>query len=289
VNGIDVTSQITSGNIGALIDLRDDTLPDAQAQLDQLATQLKTAVNGAANQGTPSPAPASLTGTATVASSTALSGTGTFRIALVDGSGNLSSYQDFNLSSYATVGDLVTAINAVSGLSASINSNGNLTVASTNPSYGVAVNEMTSAVSPGGEGLSAWLGLNDIVTGTGASDIAVRSGILNNASLLPASSLDSSSTLTAGANVLPPGSSAVTNDLYDALTGSTSFSAVGGLAAVSTSFADYAANIVSDVASKASTASSDYTNKQTTQSFFSSALSSETGVNIDQEHVAEPV
>jgi flagellar hook-associated protein 1 FlgK len=283
VNGIDVTAQIASGNIGALIDLRDDTLPDAQAQLDQLATQLQTAVNGAANQGTPSPAPASLTGTATVTSSTALSGTGTFRIALVDSSGNLSSYQDFNLSSYATVGDLMTAIDGVAGLSASINGDGNLTITSTNASYGVAVNEMTSAVNPSGEGLSAWLGLNDVVTGSSASDIAVRSGVLDNASLLPASSLDSSSTLTAGANVLPPGSAAVANDLYDALTGSTSFSAIGGLAAVSASFAEYAANIVSDVASKASTASTDYTNKQATQSFYSSALSSQTGVNIDQE------
>ncbi|MFZ5740038.1 MAG: flagellar hook-associated protein FlgK, partial [Pseudomonadota bacterium] len=36
VDGVDVTGQISSGSIGALITLRDTTLPAAQAQLDQL-------------------------------------------------------------------------------------------------------------------------------------------------------------------------------------------------------------------------------------------------------------
>ena len=67
------------------------------------------------------------------------------------------------------------------------------------------------------------------------------------------------------------------------LTGSTSFSAVGGLGSTTSSFADYAAGIVSNVASKASQASTDYTTKQTTQSTFSSAMSSQSGVNLDEE------
>ncbi|MGD4082654.1 hypothetical protein QT602_22730, partial [Xanthomonas citri pv. citri] len=45
VNGVDITSQITGGDIGALITLRDDTLPDAQSQLDQLAQQLASVMN----------------------------------------------------------------------------------------------------------------------------------------------------------------------------------------------------------------------------------------------------
>ncbi|HEY6833105.1 MAG TPA: flagellar hook-associated protein FlgK [Pseudolabrys sp.] len=283
VNGVDITSQIQSGSIGALIDLRDTSLPDAQSQLDQLANQLKASVNAVNNQGTSIPPPTSLTGTAAVSSTTPLAGSGTVRIAVADQSGNLVSYQDLNLSSYATVGDLVSAINGISGVSASINSTGNVVIASTDTSDGIAINEMSSAVGANGQGLSDWLGLNDLITGSGASDIAVRSDVLNNPSLLATSTLDSSASPATGSQVLSPGSTTAVDDLYQTLIGSTSFSTAGGLGSTSTSFADYAANIVGDVASKSSQASSDYTNKQTAQSYFSDTMSSESGVNLDQE------
>jgi flagellar hook-associated protein 1 FlgK len=283
LNGVDVTSQIKSGNIGALISLRDTVLPAAQDQLDQLANELADSLNAVSNQGTSLPPPSTLTGTTAVTASTALSATGTVRIAVTDQSGNLASYQDLDLSSYATVGDLVSAINGISGLSASIDSSGHVVIASTGSSTGVSINEMTSSVGSSGQGLSDWLGLNDLVTATGASDFAVRSDILSNSGLLAVATLDSSSSLTSGGQVLSAGSTAMVNNLYAALTGSTSFSAVGGLGASTGSFADYAASIVSNVASKASQASSDYTAKETTQSTFVSAMSSQSGVNLDEE------
>jgi flagellar hook-associated protein 1 FlgK len=286
VNGVDVTSSITSGDIGALITLRDTTLPAAQAQLDQLANTLATSLNAVSNSGTSVPPPATLTGTTAVTSSTALSATGTVRIAAADSSGNLVSYGDIDLSTISTVGDLVTAINGISGLSASINSSGNLVIASSSSSNGVSINEMTSAVGSPAVGLSDYLGLNDLVTGTGASNIAVRSDILNNSGLLQVATLDSSATLTAGKQVLSSGSTTVVNALYDTLTGATSFSAVGGLGASTGSFADYAANIISNVASKAAAAETNATAKETTLSTFSSALSSQSGVNIDEETAA---
>ena len=76
------------------------------------------------NQGTSLPPPSTLTGTTAVTASTALSATGTVRIAVTDQSGNLASYRDLDLSGYATVGDLVSAINGISGLSASIDATG---------------------------------------------------------------------------------------------------------------------------------------------------------------------
>jgi flagellar hook-associated protein 1 FlgK len=283
LNGVDITSQIRSGSIGALVTLRDTTLPDTQSQLDQLANQLKDSVNAVSNEGTSVPPPASLTGTANVSATTLLSGSGTVRIAVADQSGKLVSYQDLDLSSYATVGDLVSAINGISGVSASIDSNGHVVIASTDTSDGIAINEMSSSVGANSQGLSDWLGLNDLVTGTGASDIAVRSDILSNSSLLPAATLDSSASPAAGSQVLDAGSATVANDLYNALTGSTTFPAVGGLGATSDSFANYAADIVGGVAEKASQASDDYTNKQTAQSYFTDTMSSESGVNLDQE------
>ncbi|AND89043.1 MULTISPECIES: flagellar hook-associated protein FlgK [Bradyrhizobium] len=283
VNGVDITSQITSGDIGALVTLRDKTLPAAQSQLDQLAQQFTSALNSVSNSASSVPPPTSLTGTTAVASTDALSATGTVHIAATDQSGNLVSYADLDLSSYATVGDLVTAINGISGLSASVDSNGHLTISATGSGNGVAINEMTSSVGSSGEGLSDYFGLNDIVTGTSAADIAVKSSFLSGSSELPLATLDSSSTLTVGSRVLSSGSATVVNNLYDTLTGSRSFASAGGLAESTGSFADYAATIVSDVASKASQASSAYTAKETAQSTYADSLSSQSGVNLDEE------
>ncbi|MGY3451396.1 flagellar hook-associated protein FlgK [Bradyrhizobium sp. USDA 4353] len=281
VDGVDVTSQITSGKIGSLITLRDTTLPAVQSQLDQLASQLTSALNSVTNGASAVPPPTSLTGSASVSSTTAMSASGTLRIAVADQGGNLVSYQDLDLSSYATVGDLVTALNGISGVSASLDSSGHLSISATSSSNGIAINDMTSAI--GGSGFSDYFGMNDLVTGTGASNFAVNSSILSGASGLPTGTLDGSATLTTGSQVLTSGSASVINQLYDALTGSTSFASAGGLSATTGSFADYAAAIVANVASKASQASSAYTAKSTAQSSYASSLSSQSGVNIDEE------
>jgi len=141
VNGVDITSQITSGEIGALINLRDTVLPAAQSQLDQLANELADSLNGASNQGTSLPPPSTLTGTTTVSSSTALNATGTVRVAVADQSGSLVSHGDLDLSNYSTVGDLVSAINGVSGLSASINASGKVVITSSSSSNGISIND----------------------------------------------------------------------------------------------------------------------------------------------------
>ncbi|KJC56730.1 flagellar hook protein FlgK [Bradyrhizobium sp. LTSPM299] len=284
VNGVDITSQISSGKVGALITLRDQTLPAAQSQLDELAQQLKSSLNAVSNQGTSVPPPTSLTGTATTSSTAALSATGTVRIAVASQSGNLVSYQDFNLASYTTVGALVSAINSgTSGVAASINSSGQLTLTASGSGNGVSINEMTSSVGSSGEGLSDYFGLNDLVTGTGASDIAVRSSLLSGAAALPTATLDSSATLTVGNQVLSSGSATIVNALESALTGSTNFAMAGGLGATTGSFTDYAASIVASAASKATQASATYATKQTTQSTYANSLSSQSGVNIDEE------
>jgi flagellar hook-associated protein 1 FlgK len=283
VNGVDVTTQITSGEIGSLLSLRDSVLPAAQSQLDQLANTLADTLNAASNQGTSLPPPTTLTGTTTVTAATALDATGTVRIAVADQSGSLVSYADLDLSTYATVGDLVSAINGISGLSASINASGKVVIASSSSSNGVAINEMTSAVGSSGIGLSDYLGLNDLVTGTGASNIAVRSDVLANSGLFAASTLDASATLMTGTKVLTAGATDVVDAIYAALTDSRTFGASGGLGSSTGSFADYAATVIANVASKATLAATTYTSKSTAQSSFANALASQSGVNLDEE------
>lgn len=281
VDGVDLTSQITSGKVGALITMRDQTLPAEQTQLDQLAQQLKSSLNSITNGASSVPPPSSLTGSTVVSGGAGLAGSGTVRIAVTDQSGKLVSYQDINLGGYATIGDLVTALNGMTGISASVDANGHLKISSTTAGDGIAINDMTSSV--GGVGFSDYFGMNDLVTGTGASNFAVRTDLLTGAASLPTDTLDGSATLTTGSSVLVSGSATIINDIYDTLTGSTSFASAGGLSATTGSFADYAAAIVANVASKSSQAATAYTTKATAQETYANSLTSQSGVNIDEE------
>ena len=66
VDGVDVTSKLTGGSIGGLIEIRDQTLPSLQSQLDELAYVLYNQINAVHNQGTAYPnMPSEMTGTAT--------------------------------------------------------------------------------------------------------------------------------------------------------------------------------------------------------------------------------
>jgi len=53
--GSDITEAITSGSIAGYLQMRDDTLPAMQSELDELAGQLKDALNAVHNRGTPYP------------------------------------------------------------------------------------------------------------------------------------------------------------------------------------------------------------------------------------------
>jgi flagellar hook-associated protein 1 len=278
LDGVDITSQITSGKVGALVTLRDRTLPAAQDQLDELAAELKSTINAVANKGTALPPPAALSGS-TVRPDT-LAATGIVRIAVVGQSGNLVSFKDIDLSQFNTVTDLAAAISGA-GLTATIDADGRLSITATTAGDGISINEMTSSV--GGAGFSAYFGLNDLVTGTGASDLAVRGDILHGDTPLQTSTLDASAAPAPGSQVLAPGSAIVANALRNALSGPTNFDAAGGLNATRSTFANYAAAIVSNVANKAALAAGVLTTKATAQATYADSLAAETGVNLDEE------
>jgi flagellar hook-associated protein FlgK len=64
--GIDITSQITSGQLAGLFQMRDQSLPNIQSQLDTMAQALQTGLNQINNSGTSFPnGGQSFTGTAT--------------------------------------------------------------------------------------------------------------------------------------------------------------------------------------------------------------------------------
>lgn len=282
VAGTDITSQITGGSIGALIDMRDDTLVKAQDELDNLASNLTTAVNSVTNDGSATPPASSLTGTATVASTdsvTVASGT-TLRIALTDSSGKITSYQDVDLSSATTVQDVLDSFNAISGVSATI-TNGQLTI-SNSSGGGIAISTLSGSI--GSTDVSSYFGLNDALKGgTSAQTIAVNSALLSDSSLLPTGTLSQSATLTVGDKAIGASDASIASSLYNALSGKTSFAAAGFLGSSSTSFSSYAANLISDIATRASNASSDADTSSSTLSTLTTSFANQSGVNTDEQ------
>ena len=58
----DITTGIRAGNLKALVDMRDEILPNLQSQIDELAVKLRDSVNQIHNQGMPFPGSQSMTG-----------------------------------------------------------------------------------------------------------------------------------------------------------------------------------------------------------------------------------
>jgi len=108
-------------------------------------------------------------------------------------------------------------------------------------------------------------GGTELLTGTDATDISVSDALVDTPSELAVSSVDD------------------VQGLLDALTGGYAFAAAGGLAAGTRSFADYATAIVGKVATDAASAESQAGTADAALSAAEDAISSATGVNVDEE------
>jgi flagellar hook-associated protein 1 FlgK len=276
LNGKDVTTSLTTGELGALVTLRDQTLPAEQDKLDALASTLIAQVNAVTNAGTSVPAPGSLTSANTVSASDAFSATGTLRVAVTDSGGKIVSTQDLDLSSYATVGDLVTALNGVSGLSASIGSDGKLSITATDSANGVSL-------ADDGAEVSARFGFNDLLTGSTASDIGVSSKLTSDPGGLPTAVLSMTATLAVGDLALASGDSTIADKLSGLLTSSVSFAATGSQAARTVSLSSYASSFVSGAATMIAAAASQSEASTAASEAATSRLQNLTAVNIDEE------
>ena len=276
LNGKDVTTSLGSGTLGALVTLRDTTLPAEQDKLDALTSTLITQVNAVANAGSSVPAPNSLTSASTVNASDALSATGTLRVAVVDSSGGAVATQDLDLSTYSTVGDLVTALNGIGGLSASIGADGKLSITASSSANGVAL-------ADDGAGISAKFGFNNLFTGADASDIGVSASLASDASGLPTATLSTTGTLAVGDRALTSGDSTVATALGKLLDTALTIPAAGGQAAKTVSLSSYAASFVSGAATLIANAASQSATSTAVSDAATSRLQNLTAVNVDEE------
>ncbi|WP_374367908.1 flagellar hook-associated protein FlgK [Dongia sp.] len=279
----EITSYISGGAIGGLLTVRDDTLVAEQALVDNLTAGILDAVNTAQNAGTSVPAPSTLTSSQALTGGDALNGTGTLRIALLDASGNVQSYTDLNLSAYATIDDLVGALDGLAGISASYDSAGKLVLSSDDPSLGIGMAQISGGVGSDNETLSAALGLNDLMTRDATGKLSVRSDILADPSLLAVGALSTDAALAVGDAGIAGGDTSAIDAMIAALAEDRSFPGAGGMAATTTDLASYAGAFISHVAVSASTAEASAAIKSGALSSLENSLASKSGVNLDEE------
>jgi flagellar hook-associated protein 1 FlgK len=283
VGGQDITSFISGGTIGGLLTVRDETLVDEQTLVDNLTAGILDAVNTAQNAGTSVPAPTSLTSSEALTGSDALNGTGTLRIALIDDSGAVQSYTDLDLSSYATIDDLVGALDGLAGISAGYDASGKLVLSSDDPDFGIGLAQVSGGVGGENESLSAALGLNDLMTRDAEGKLSVRADILDNPALLAVGALSTDAALAVGGDAIASGDTTAIDTLIAGLEEDRAFAGAGGMAGSTTDIASYAGSYIAHVAVSASAAEATATIKTGSLSSLESSLASKSGVNLDEE------
>lgn len=102
IAGNDITNDIASGRMKALVTMRDEVMPNLQSQLDELAAEIRDTVNQIHNRGTTFPGVQSMSGTRNFVLPTSQNiqldpnGTGAVIINLFDNNGDQSATSDLN-------------------------------------------------------------------------------------------------------------------------------------------------------------------------------------------------
>ena len=174
IPGNDITTEVRSGRLKGLIDLRDDVLVNLQSEIDELAAELRDVFNQIHNRGMPFPGMQSMTGTRifvapTTQTMTLDPGTGAddVTIALFDSSGDQQAVTTLNTimvsasfgsgaqASFgawtitevaATIEDWLQA-NGAAGATATVNSAGNFTIALNTPALNLAFRDETATAN----------------------------------------------------------------------------------------------------------------------------------------------
>ena len=286
LNGNDITSSITGGELGGLLELRDVTLVEEQAKLDEFANVLSEELNTLLNQGASIPSRPEIIGDEEgFTAADPLGGTGFVRIAVTDESGVVISTNDFDLSAYATVGDLIADINATFGpdVTANLNANGALQLTSNNVGTGISINELDSSIGADGDGFSHHFGLNNLYTGNSAEDIQVSDYLQSNPEYLATGRLSDDPALANGDTGINIGDGSLSKEMNEAFTNSYSFASAGNFVSQSNTLDAYADKIMADIATRANNALEEAETTGLLLEQTRTTLLNLTGVNVDEE------
>ncbi|HBV66391.1 MAG TPA: flagellar hook-associated protein FlgK [Rhodopirellula sp.] len=186
--------QAKEGVLVGTMKARDEVFGAFVDTIDSMATGLIRSVNELHSQGQGRRGFSELTGSSKTESGVPLTRAnlpwipknGTFDVNVVDDMGELVSTHRINVqmldqTSDSTVASIVDDINAISGLQASLSSDGRVSIASESPVARFTFGEDTS-------GFLAAAGINSFFTGSGASNIGVSEPLLEDSDYLAISS-----------------------------------------------------------------------------------------------------
>lgn len=213
-DGSDVTSDVSGGQLGGWLEVMEATIPEFQANFDELAKGIIREVNRIHSTGVGLEAMSSTTGTTRVTDfDTAISDlaagdnffgdvtTGTFKVVTYDSSGQAVSHPITVDPSVMTVGELVAELNAVDGISASTTTDGELAITA-DSGYSFAFSDVNSDI------LMA-MGVNTFLSGFDADTISANDHVADSHNQICAGIVDGKTGL------IDPGDNSVALDVAD--------------------------------------------------------------------------
>lgn len=306
IDGVDITTEISTGKIAAFVEQRDSILPKLQLDLDTLTVNIRDSVNDIHNRGCGFPPAKTLTGQRTFSTPTtpnSFTGTGTIRIAVINTATNTYvEALDFDLTTVTTPEDVRAAIDAMANVSATW-SNNKLKLDATNATYGLALVSTTTPAasvqlpSTAIQGFSQYFGLNDffITPDKVAEDgnsiagitrlINVRSDILTTPSLISNGKIDASLPVfpLPTTPALYEGDRSVMQLLFDGMNAKVSFAASGNFSVRSDTLKDFANEIISFTALQANQTKTRLNTENEIQDRLKESIGAISGVNVQEQ------
>jgi len=276
LDGKDITNKLSGGSLGALIELRDTILPNRQTDLNILAKTITATLNAASNAATPTPVPTSLTSSETYQGTDTFIGSGTMTLLQTDSDGTITASDDIDLSTCNTIQDVINAIDSISGMSATLNANGELEVTADDGTSGLIVAGDGKAGADN-FGASQYFGFNNVIS---SSDGNLQTSDALSTSGLPMASITSTSV---GDAAYVSGDTSGLQGVWSALNGNMSFPAGGNLSATDISATSYTSALIDDLSDRSAIAANTATSSATTATSLASSFINSTGVNVDEE------
>lgn len=299
----DLTTEIRSGELKGLIEMRDAILPDLQDTLNVLARGVRDTVNEIHNRGVSFPGLQTMIGSRafTDPASETLDITGDVAVVLFDGNGTEAAKTHLSdLLSLAPPPTVEAVRGALEGWLQANGGSGSAVVFDSDNRLRIDVGDsgrflgFRDEIGGGditapaaGRGFSSFFGLNDVFVSQDdplvASTLAVRSDIKAEPSLLARGVVQAESTGAGTRYVASIGDGTVIHRLATALGTPQSFAQTGNLGSRSATFSQYAAEIISANASRAEANKSAASFRGSLVDSLKAKSDSIRGVNLDEE------
>ena len=300
--GVDITNQIQRGELAALIEMRDVTLPRMQESLDRFAERLRDEINLAHNRGSGLPPANTLTGTRSFAAPATdnVTLTSAVRIAVTDANGTVVDFFDLAAGTY-TIDDIRDQINTNIGANATATTavDGPLAISANNAANGIAIVDLgAQTVTDNGTsstygGFSYFFGLNDFFVTPGnvtndaitgiAQGLSVRSDLNEATGSLSRGSLSTDPALAVGDVGIAQGDNSIVDAMAAAFGQNFIFAAAGDVPQITSTLSGYAAEILGVNAIQAARNTDQLEFETSLEQQLSLRFQGQVGVNVDEE------